>query len=244
MSNIAISPEASEILKAIDASQTGANAIKSIGDKVPLLGKGSARNVYDFSELVPNTVLKVASNVKGIAQNEKEAEISSYGMYKDIVAEVLSHSRHDKWIICEKSEKIKKSDFKKKTGFDFDHVTRALSNDIASYEGRRSLFGKPEDYEAIADSEFYHDLLNVATHHDMPSGDLTRIDSYGESSKLHKLVLRDYGLSNDIYNTYYNKMHKNYYTKQPSYLHTYHKRDEDMNEGLVQAFRDAESLID
>ncbi len=220
-------------LKKLSEQTTGAKAIKYVNEcGLPLLGKGSARDVFDYDSIKSGCVLKVAKNVKGIAQNRVEADIGQERFMKEIVTSVLDADESDKWIICEKSEKITKAQFKKDVGYPFDEFCHELSNKIKEHNGRRGIWSVDEKFhDVIMDSEFFHDICDLVFNYDMPSGDLERIGSYGESAKLHKVVIRDYGLTNSLWNTYYNKSHKDYFDHpQNRHLHKFH---ESMSECLV-----------
>lgn len=68
-----------------------------------LVGKGSARAVYDLKN---GTVLKVAINRKGIAQNKNEADPRFVPYYGDLLAEVKAVCPKGYWLIQRKAEAI------------------------------------------------------------------------------------------------------------------------------------------
>ena len=220
-------------LNKLSESKTGASAIKYVEQcGLKLLGKGSARNVYDYEDIKSGYVIKVAKNVKGIAQNRVEADIGSQDFVENIVSSVLESDESDKWVIVEKSEKITASEFKKRVGYSFADFKTEFHNAVVKHTGGRGLYSvNPKMHDIIMDSEFYTDICDLAFSYDMPSGDLERLGSYGDSKKIHNVVIRDYGLTNDLWNTYYNKRHKNYFDHpQNRHLHKFH---ESMSECLV-----------
>ena len=68
----------------------------------PLLGAGSGRRVYDLQN---GSVLKVAKNVKGYAQNQIEYIISEMDE-SDLFAKVLFLSQDNHYLIMEKAEPV------------------------------------------------------------------------------------------------------------------------------------------
>ncbi|NLL78018.1 MAG: hypothetical protein GX235_12380 [Clostridiales bacterium] len=65
----------------------------------PVLGNGSGRKVYDLGN---DTVLKIAKNIKGYAQNEVESFISEIDE-SDTFAKVLCASGDNHYLIMEKA---------------------------------------------------------------------------------------------------------------------------------------------
>lgn len=70
--------------------------------KYPKLGSGSGRRVFDLHN---HTVLKMAKNVKGYAQNQVEYIISEMDD-SDIFAKVFYISRDNRFLIMEKADPI------------------------------------------------------------------------------------------------------------------------------------------
>jgi len=74
------------------------------------MGKGSSRTAFDIEYEGRPTVLKVAHNVKGMAQNKEEAEILDDGYVQDlgITIPIIDYDEeHDEpvWIHTEKAQK-------------------------------------------------------------------------------------------------------------------------------------------
>jgi len=67
------------------------------------LGSGSGRRVFDLTD---GTVIKIARNKRGIAQNQVEYEISSVDSTQ-LFAKVLYASEDFNYIIMERAERIK-----------------------------------------------------------------------------------------------------------------------------------------
>lgn len=69
------------------------------------IGRGSSRTAFVIEYQGRETILKVAHNRKGMAQNEAEAEILSHPMVSDIVIPIIDHDSDYTWIHTEKAEK-------------------------------------------------------------------------------------------------------------------------------------------
>ena len=67
------------------------------------IGSGSGREVYDLHN---GYVVKIAKNIKGLAQNEVERYIS-YNADSDLLANVIYISYDLKYLIMEKADKVK-----------------------------------------------------------------------------------------------------------------------------------------
>jgi len=173
-------------------------------EKLGRLGSGSARIVFEIN---PTTVLKLARNKKGLAQNELEAEISATGWY-DFIAQVHDAEPNNLWIESEKARKMKKRDFKNLVGFKFNDFTNALVNEAAKAAGGRPSYFNTVDPEVAGDiyaDELFDEMLRFIADYDLAPGDFARISSWGVVERDgHELpVLIDYGVSKSIFNDLY-----------------------------------------
>ncbi len=175
--------------------------VRYCNEKLQRLGSGSSRVVYLIDD---NTVLKLAKNKKGIAQNQLEAEAwhSMYGIF----AEVYETEPNGLWIEMQRARKAKKSDFKNITGHTFEEFVNYVMAYRECYTRHRGWrhYDEPnwEDYE---DSEFFSDVQSFLGDTGLESvGDFVRISSWGVVNN-DELVMVDYGLNDDIYETYYGR---------------------------------------
>ena len=76
-----------------------------------LIGRGSGRVVFDLND---GSVLKLAYNRKGIAQNKAESEPSLTPYYDSLLVPVLASDRAGKWVIQPRTTPLSVSGF-----FDF-----------------------------------------------------------------------------------------------------------------------------
>lgn len=168
------------------------------------ISSGSSRIVYKIDD---EKVLKLARNKKGLAQNEVEAEYSQYGDISDITARVFDVDPNNLWIEMELARKLKKSDFKRITGFNWDDYTKVMHNygvDAGVSRGYKYDVN-PEVVEAMWEDEFTYEMLSFIGNYGIPAGDLIRTSSYGivKRDGEDTIVMIDYGLTSDVYDSYY-----------------------------------------
>lgn len=169
------------------------------------ISSGSSRIVYKIDN---EKVLKLAKNKKGLAQNEIEASYSNDNMVDDVVAKVFDYHQDDLWIEMELARKMGVSDFKRITGFDWNDYVRAIINHGHNVNPRRNMRQVEVNDEVVQEmweDEFVYDMFNFIGNFDIPVGDLTRKSSYGivKRDGSEKVVLIDYGLTNEVYDSYY-----------------------------------------
>lgn len=149
------------------------------------VGSGSSRVAFKIPYKGRDTVLKVAKNKKGVAQNKEEMKYLYDGYIQEmgIVIPIIDHDEYNndaKWIHTEMAEKIKPSYFKKETGVDLADLVDYCYNTVACH---RILTPKQEeDIEEHIDHD--SDLVMHLTDlfHQWPEighGDLKRIANWG-----------------------------------------------------------------
>lgn len=174
-----------------------------VKERLPKIAQGSARAVFVIDDV---TVLKVAMNEKGLAQNEVEADI---GRYSDSypVAKVFEVGDNGAWLEMEKAVKAKPNDFKKLAGMSIQDFANIISFWKANQSGRRVGWAKPmgyDDYVESGDYPFINSVLALMADYDMPAGDIGRISSWGVVNRGRpELVLIDFGLTSTVYNDFY-----------------------------------------
>lgn len=171
-------------------------------DHLSRIGAGSSRIVFGVD---PDTVVKIALNRKGLAQNRIEADVSNMGY--DIIADVKEFDNEGfLYVEMERAKKLKKSDWKRLTGWSFEDWMSVLHNKMNDIKGRRGFrFNVPEDFEEIEESELFDDVLRLLMDFNMPPGDIRRVSSWGIVNRDGKPtpVLVDYGLTDDVLKDYY-----------------------------------------
>jgi hypothetical protein len=170
--------------------------IKFCTENFKRLASGSSRVIFEYNQ---DLVIKLAKNQKGIEQNAIENDGFIQSNHNSIVTNVIDSDPNDIWLLVQRAMKISPSKFKQLTGIDFklfgEYIMFKLSN--------KPISQIPEYLKILKDNEFIEDVLELMVNFNMPPGDITRISSWGEVNG--KAVLTDYGLTQDIYSTYYKR---------------------------------------
>jgi hypothetical protein len=176
------------------------------------LGSGSSRVVFEIKDDTGHsTVLKIAKNAKGLAQNTKEADYSINRMYKDITIPLLDHDQeHDqpKWLQFEKADKLTNQKFKAIEGFSFAQ----FSNMLQAYEieNNPKMRGWRIDYrkdipehiqEEIEQSNIYQETIDLCMIFDLLIGDMCRLCNWGIYRG--RAVIIDMGFDSAIQKLFY-----------------------------------------
>jgi hypothetical protein len=169
------------------------------------LGVGSSRAVFVADS---NTVIKIAKNKKGIAQNKAEIGISTEHLnigagtegknIGDILSQKLAKSTvplalikdadpDGIWVEAERARRAQAEDFKKIIGVSMAFFMQALKIKRGQIKGSRQWsyffdFETPANkklYNQIFSSEFFSDLLEIIMTHDLAIGVVERISSWG-----------------------------------------------------------------
>lgn len=170
------------------------------------LSSGSSRIVYKIDD---EKVLKLAKNEKGVAQNEVEIEYGQYSDIEDVVARIFDYDEvGNLWVEMELARKVKASDFKNIVGYNFADIQKAIHNYGVDSGNVRRSFKHDINKELVDDmweNEFMYELFSYIGNYGVPTGDLTRLNSYGvvKRNGQDKIVLIDYGLTHDVYSSYY-----------------------------------------
>jgi len=169
------------------------------------ISSGSSRIVYKIDD---EKVLKLAKNKKGLAQNEVEGEYSQYHDIEDIVARVFDIHPDNLWIEMELARKLTKGNFKQITGFNWEDYTKVIHNYGIDHSGRGRGFRYDVDKsieEEMWENEFTYEMLSFIGNYGVPTGDLIRTSSYGVVKRdgQDAIVMIDYGLTSDVYTSYY-----------------------------------------
>lgn len=175
-------------------SLTSYNArIKYCNENLMKLASGSARVVYKVND---TKVLKLAKNNKGLAQNKVEHDLANDYVSKSAVADVYDNEENYLWIESEFCRKIKYKEFYEITGMKFKKYGEALHYQFVS----NTDYERPS--EEIWDNEDYNRFSELVGNYDLSVGDMSKISSYGVD-QTGDVVLTDYGLTKDVFTTYY-----------------------------------------
>ena len=160
------------------------------------LSSGSSRLTY----LTDNkTVIKLAKNERGEAQNAAEVKASSTFDSK-YLNKVLSSSKNHVWIEVPFVEKITEKDFKDMVGIDFEDFGEALRFSLKKISGNTDK-KKPRGYDEVSQSDLFKEMNKIGKALDLMPGDLARISSWGHKGDVPVLI--DSGLTLTVFNDFY-----------------------------------------
>lgn len=158
------------------------------------LSSGSSRIVY----LTPSkTIIKLAKNDKGIAQNKAEANPQMKSKYLN---QILSCAKNFAWCETHYLEKITEKEFEEMTGLKFGDFGDSLRFGLKEVSGNKEA-EKPENFEKVSKSDIYKELKDIGEKFKLLPGDLARISSWGTKDGCPVLI--DAGLTRDIFDEYY-----------------------------------------
>jgi hypothetical protein len=179
-----------EILEKISSLDTFEDRINMAEKKLERLSSGSSRIVFLTPE---KTVLKLAKNNKGIAQNKEELKIGGKSKY---VNKILSSDKNFLWLEVPFLDKINEKDFKEMTNFIFEDF-----GDSIKYQLSKSSKKKPKDFDSICKDPLFKDLINLIKKFKLMPGDIVRISSWGVKDNCPILI--DTGLTSKVYSEFY-----------------------------------------
>lgn len=177
--------------------------IKYCEEHLQRISSGSARIAYKIDD---QKVLKLAKNKKGLAQNNVEITQSGYGDIDGVVAQVFEHDEDNLWLEMELARKVKKSDFKRITGFDFDDYAAAINNVGVEHSRRGYKMQIDEDlFQEMWEDEFTSEMFDYIVGYKVPTGDLMKLSTYGVVKRDwgDSIVIIDYGLDKDVLSSHY-----------------------------------------
>jgi hypothetical protein len=170
------------------------------------IASGTGRYVFGIDA---NTVLKLAKNKKGVAQNEAEYDYAN-DSYISIIAKVFECDDDYLWLEMEKMNKCTLSKFKAITGFSFQdfcdsvnyYYNKYLRNGNKRYGNIRN--GIPDNYDEVSDSELFGEMIDLISNFDISYKEFFRLSSWGITND-GRLKIVDAGLNDDIYDEFYKR---------------------------------------
>jgi hypothetical protein len=180
-----------------------AERVRYCNEHLRRISSGSARIVY----LIDDTkVLKLAKNEKGVAQCATEIQWGNDSYYGHVLASTIDYHPDDLWVEMELAKKVKKSDFKKLEGINFDSFIKYIHRFYAQNNGRGSgpTIDK-SDEEILNENDFTQTICSFMSDSDSPAGDFMRLNSYGVVNRNGEdiIVIIDFGLTQSVYDEYY-----------------------------------------
>ena len=178
-----------EILKEISELKDYDDRVELAGKEFEELGVGSSRIIFKMSD---SLVLKVAKNEKGIYQNASEMEIHS-----PCLNNVLAADTEGKWVIVRFTDSMSADEFEEAVGIPF----KTFGSAIFYRANNEKHEDKPRDYDEIIEHPLFVCIFDLVMDYELQAGDVLKISSWGMLEG--KPVLRDFGLTKDIYAEYY-----------------------------------------
>lgn len=181
-----------------------AKRIRYAMDRAHKVGAGSSRVAFVIPYEGRKTVLKVAKNKKGMAQNDAEAQYMSdyYLQGLNIVIPMIDYDEKNSqptWIHTEYAEKAKDSDFIRAVGVPL----RQFVLYCVAQSGRGDYaVGEYDESKIDTESYLVENFINfISNYSDIPIGDFYRLANWGIYNG--KPVIVDLGLSSEVLKTYY-----------------------------------------
>jgi len=187
------SKDLTKVLKNLENLETFRARKKYAERNLKHFSSGSSRIVYLTSK---GTIVKLAKNEKGLAQNEVESNPKMKSKYLN---KVLRSAKNNAWMETEKLEKIKVKQFEEMTGVNFQSFSAAISYGLKGVAG--TTHDKPSDFDDVKDSDVYKEMLSLGKKFKLMPGDMARISSWGTLKG--RPILIDAGLTREVYDKYY-----------------------------------------
>lgn len=190
--------------------------IKYCEQNLQRISSGTSRIVYKIDN---EKVLKLAKNQKGLAQNQTEIDWGHDYYFEDILAHTFDNDEKALWVEMELARKVTKDSFKSILGYSLEDLAIYLKyidftnvrpdKNLADMYGR--MIKNPEDETRVLDFDFWAEdnfatlMSEFMVNTKSPNGDFCRFSSYGLVKRHGKdqIVLIDFGLTGDVYGTYY-----------------------------------------
>lgn len=180
-----------------------AQRVKYCEEHLKRISSGSSRIVYMIDD---TKVLKLAKNQKGLAQNEVEIQWGQDSYFSSILAHTFLHHPDDLWVEMELARKVSKKDFQRLTDCTIEELYHYLINFNEINRRKRPMFTMdPAVKERLDENEFVSAIVDFMSNIGAPAGDFGKLNSYGivQRGGQDDIVLIDFGLTNDVYQTYY-----------------------------------------
>lgn len=204
--NLLESPLPDDWDKSVYSNKTSFNKrVQYAKQKASRIGAGSSRVAFIIPYEGRETVLKVAKNQKGVAQNAEEVSLLEDWYLKklDITIPMIDYdSENDDnptWLHVEKADKATDAVFKKLTGMPLigciEYALVASGRD-SKYKERFTDLSKHDE------NEFLQNLVDfIGNYTHIPTGDLLRLVNWGVYQG--RPVIVDLGLTDTTLKAYY-----------------------------------------
>lgn len=189
---VSVEKNSSPILQELSSLKDFEERVDFAKEHWKFLGEGSSRTAFEIDE---NLIIKIAHNDKGIAQNKVEMDPKAQ---RPCTLPMVMADAEGKWIILKNTKPLKEKDFKAKIGIGFTQFMNAL---FYKFNNESDQWSPPRDYEEIEKLPLFNCLSDLIFKTDQQIGDIDKISSWRELDG--EPVLADYGLSRDVFRSYY-----------------------------------------
>lgn len=143
------------------------------------IGRGSSRVAFEIPYQGRKTILKIAINSKGMAQNEEEAQLLNDYYLPSIAIPIIDHDEQSSsptWIHTEFAEKISQKQLEKF----FNGVSMQTITDYLEYQrtGKRP-FRSIDIPDELHENEYFQELQDLVVSMNIPAGDFQRKANWG-----------------------------------------------------------------
>jgi len=184
-----------------------AQRVKYAQQRAAKIGTGSSRLAFEIEYQGRPTVLKIAKNKKGIAQNEYEAQMFGdyYLVGMGITIPMIDHDEENDpptWIHVEKAEKMKPNQFKQFfNGLTPDEAINLVKFMTGKFNIRLDSETEARYEEIYESNETINSLVDLVGNYDIEPGDFTRLANWGVYK--NQPVIIDIGASSDVIKQHY-----------------------------------------
>jgi hypothetical protein len=194
--------------ESFSSDKSFASRVRYAQERAKKIGTGSSRIAFEIEYEGRPTILKVAKNKKGIAQNEYESQM--FGDYyltgMQMTIPMIDHDEENDppiWIHTEKAEKMKPNQFKQFFGgLDPYEVIKAVDYLTGKVQTRNISPERVEQYnELFEENEYINNLVDIIGNYDLPAGDFTRLANWGVYK--NSPVIIDIGGSSEVMKLHY-----------------------------------------
>jgi hypothetical protein len=185
-----------------------AKRLRYAQERAQKVGTGSSRVAFIIEYEGRKTVLKIAKNKKGIAQNDFESQMFEdyYFTGMGISIPMIDYDEENEiptWIHTEFAQKIKPTQFKQFFGgYDARTIVRLASG----YSGKFQNVSLSEEEMEVAEhlseeNDYFNSLLQIIGNYNIPPGDFEQLANWGIYK--NQPVIIDIGHSSDVMTKYY-----------------------------------------
>lgn len=179
-----------------------ARRVKYAQERAKKLGTGSSRIAFVIPYQGRDTVLKIAKNRKGMAQNEVEAQhLNDYYLVGlDLFIPLIDYDEQNEtptWIHTEMAQKAREADFVKACGGTLNDLLAYASK----YHGRQWHGGDASKVDE--ESELAQAMVDYVGNYDANIADYRNIKNWGIYNG--RPVIIDAGYNNDVHDLYFPK---------------------------------------